>query len=613
PDQPLLPLPLALLFVAGLVWIAWKWGRNRRPQSQSVVVLLWVTPFIMILPTALALGEIVPSNLRAIGLYPFVLLPIALLLADSITRIKQSQLVSFAPLALFGLLVVTGYTNYFVQWGTRTDTFYDSDSDLIGAANYIDNSDVPTYIAALHYRHPTVAFASERYDGLKWLVNSEAIVVPPYAAQVVYPHNSPPPAWVQTWLGAPLSAEIGIDGATLYTAYQLPATPPQPSITTDVNFSDIVRLVGYDSAETGTPTPTIRLYWEVLNTPDRNFAPFVHLTDHTDFRWAQRETIAYPSEQWEVGETIIQDVTFELPAGMPLAEFNAVIGLFDGNDRLPIVDADGRFAGTTFQIEDLLLAGNPNKPRGAEILDLDSSNGQTWMLGGFKLAVDSAETGTKLPLTLTWSLSDSLPYTLLLVDSAGNPTPIYENIVQLGQTPYRYATDRTFPHLPTDLPAGSYTIQLVADGQTIDLKSIELIETDRQFDAPAVDNSSNILFDNQLRLIGYELSETQLLTLVWQAETTPQNDYTIFIHALHPDGTCCVWQQDTQPQQGAYPTTRWIKDEIIIDQYQLAIDDADLSQFPIEIGLYLAETGQRLSIGSQDYWILDPHPSPVSP
>ena len=78
------------------------------------------------------------------------------------------------------------------------------------------------------------------------------------------------------------------------------------------------------------------------------------------------------------------------------------------------------------------------------------------------------------------------------------------------------------------------------------------------------------------------------------AEAAPTRDYTVFVHLLRPDGTCCAWQQDSMPQQNAYPTGRWISGEIVVDTYTIA--PLPPGAYPLEIGLYLAETGQRLQV-----------------
>ncbi|MFN2136113.1 MAG: hypothetical protein ACK2UK_09180, partial [Candidatus Promineifilaceae bacterium] len=68
-----------------------------------------------------------------------------------------------------------------------------------------------------------------------------------------------------------------------------------------------------------------------------------------------------------------------------------------------------------------------------------------------------------------------------------------------------------------------------------------------------------------------------------------------------PDGTCCVWQQDSAPQNGAYATGRWLPGEVVVDSYDIVLP-ADLASgvYPIEVGLYLAENGQRLAVQTTD-------------
>ncbi len=88
-----------------------------------------------------------------------------------------------------------------------------------------------------------------------------------------------------------------------------------------------------------------------------------------------------------------------------------------------------------------------------------------------------------------------------------------------------------------------------------------------------------------------------MLELIWQAETQPTADYTIFVHVLNPDGTCCVWQSDAQPRGGTYPTSRWRPGEVVVDTYEIALPEGTtLGDYEIEVGLYSAETGRRLEV-----------------
>ncbi len=51
------------------------------------------------------------------------------------------------------------------------------------------------------------------------------------------------------------------------------------------------------------------------------------------------------------------------------------------------------------------------------------------------------------------------------------------------------------------------------------------------------------------------------------------------------------------PRGGTYPTSRWRPGEVVTDPYEITLP-ADLppGEYPIEVGLYIAETGQRLAV-----------------
>jgi hypothetical protein len=144
-------------------------------------------------------------------------------------------------------------------------------------------------------------------------------------------------------------------------------------------------------------------------------------------------------------------------------------------------------------------------------------------------------------------------------------------------------------------------------------------KTERRFTAPDTQYPLDAVFGQEIALLGYDLereegAETAVLRLVWQARQVPAADYTVFVHLLWPDGTCCAWQADVMPQQNQYPTSRWQPGEVVVDTYQIEIPpDAPPGDYPLEIGLYVAETGRRLQamqppLASDDAVYLRPLP-----
>jgi hypothetical protein len=133
---------------------------------------------------------------------------------------------------------------------------------------------------------------------------------------------------------------------------------------------------------------------------------------------------------------------------------------------------------------------------------------------------------------------------------------------------------------------------------TAGLGEVELLESERSFTVPEVGTAVDAEFGQEMRLLGYDLDGSEL-TLVWQGVARPSADYTIFVHLLNPDGTCCVWQVDAMPRANSYPTTLWLPDEVVVEQYSMSLPTA-LGTYPLEVGVYVAENGVRLAVVGRD-------------
>jgi hypothetical protein len=121
-----------------------------------------------------------------------------------------------------------------------------------------------------------------------------------------------------------------------------------------------------------------------------------------------------------------------------------------------------------------------------------------------------------------------------------------------------------------------------------------------------IEHPLSINLDGKVRLLGYNMTGTfrpgkdAHLTLFWQALKAMDKDYTVFIHLVDPLDH--IWgQRDNPPVDGFYPTTIWEAGEIVRDQYDLGISpDAPPGPYQIEVGMYLAETGERLPALAED-------------
>jgi hypothetical protein len=354
-----------------------------------------------------------------------------------------------------------------------------------------------------------------------------------------------------------------------------------------------------------------------------DFTPFIHFEDNWAHRWSQEETFAYPSAQWTRGETIVQRVEVEVPAGAPLgSNYQLRIGLFSGSsgERLPRLDEDGRFAGDTHLVENItVLPGAPprNLPQPPIVLN-QTIRQQLELLGATRGALEAA-TGESVDLALWWYATDFVPYTSIRLELMGgnNVGRILSNTQPVNgtypftswQTP-QFLIDWQTARLPGDIPAGDYRLLArFLDGAdatlaTSDLGPLRVTVTERNFTVPDVERPYPNTFGNEIKLLGYNLtplneSDHYQLDLIWQAQTEPSNNYTVFVHLLQANSSCnpCLWQQDVMPQQNQYPTSRWLSDEVVTDTYQITLPpDTPPGSYQLEIGLYIAETGQRLQV-----------------
>ncbi len=114
----------------------------------------------------------------------------------------------------------------------------------------------------------------------------------------------------------------------------------------------------------------------------------------------------------------------------------------------------------------------------------------------------------------------------------------------------------------------------------------------------------SVLFGNEIRLLGYDLEPIMEspghirpggrldLTLYWLALQPVPEDYHVFVQL----GDEKVWaRSDGVPVCNRLPTSLWRPGKTVVDRRRLDIDPgASQGVFPLRVGLYLPETGERL-------------------
>ncbi|MDM8520074.1 hypothetical protein QUF64_08505 [Anaerolineales bacterium HSG6] len=108
-------------------------------------------------------------------------------------------------------------------------------------------------------------------------------------------------------------------------------------------------------------------------------------------------------------------------------------------------------------------------------------------------------------------------------------------------------------------------------------------------------------FANLIQLVGYDIDTQRAtpngrlpVTLYWQALTSIPANYQVFTH-LEKEDTGLVAQADGVPVCWQYPTDLWRPGQIIADQHAIPLSvDIPLGDYPLQIGLYLPDTFERL-------------------
>ena len=633
PARPLFSIVWGMLFIIGLItaWVGVFRGKMvwRKTAYFSVIA----TTFIMLLPTALAVNEITPSNLRAIGMMPLVFVFPALgvwwVVKIIWTQIhaNKRRFVSMpivCALVLIVLAIETGAV-YFGQYVHEPQLYIQSDGDLADIAKWLNTHDTqgqPVYVAALHYRHPTVAALSDKYGEIKWIAGNRGIVLPNGPGYLFFARlGLPDEQWLQKVLPdvALIDKPLAPDGETNYRLYHLDAQPVfTPQVKLDVNFGNIVQLLGYDVIAGNSNDASVTLYWRVLNKPDRgDYSTFAQLRDAQGFEWGKGGSFDYPSEQWTPGEIIVNRIDVPISAGAPPGDYELRVGWFspETQQRLNVVAANGGFGGTVTQLKPIPIEQAITDAAQLNIgtrLDWDIRPGLKLL--GYTQTTSETQTGAPIDVTLFWqrvyttsntSLKDE-PIALQLSSCGCANQPVKTNVLTVTLpvqgtypfsrwTPGEIVADRYRLRVPFDLAAGDYTLEVVVgDGEPIVLGAVNVWQGDRVLEEPPIDQRVEVTLGDAIDLVGYQIDQANdaiKLKLIWKSLKSIDQDYTVFTHVLDRSGQQ-IAGKDNQPVNGIYPTSRWMPSEYVIDEYVIPVKPPD--GYAIEVGMYDPETGARL-------------------
>lgn len=119
------------------------------------------------------------------------------------------------------------------------------------------------------------------------------------------------------------------------------------------------------------------------------------------------------------------------------------------------------------------------------------------------------------------------------------------------------------------------------------------------FEVPAMQVAFTSQFGEHIELLGYDAVQDDVvlnLKFVWRSSGKIHDDYRFFIHLVRygtPDRV--IIQKGLVPLDGQYPTSAWLKQEVVIDPITLPLETIPPGQYQIVVGWYNPQTEIQLT------------------
>jgi hypothetical protein len=262
----------------------------------------------------------------------------------------------------------------------------------------------------------------------------------------------------------------------------------------------------------------------------------------------------------------------------------------------------------------------PARPVSVDTLELavrqDAPMGPALTLAGYTQNGDQMEPGQSMLVMLGWQARGQLQtdYTarIELVAQEGQViaqqtfAPGGENFPTSRWKADQVIRSQVMARVPGRATSGRYAWRVTllngtkSEGQAM-LAPFPVNAPARVFTRPPIAQSLDVRLGDKFALVGFDVASSVVagqslpVKLVWQSRQETDQSFKVFVHLLDAQGRS-VAQSDAVPANWTRPTTGWQPGEFVADAHALLLAPAPPGEYRLVVGMYAADTGQRLRL-----------------
>ncbi len=379
------------------------------------------------------------------------------------------------------------------------------------------------------------------------------------------------------------------------------------------------------------------LLWRARVDVEEPYVIFAHLLDAQGRRWGEFNSPPVggfaPTTEWRKDDRVLDHLGLLALPGTPPGAYRVAVGVYNMRSGARLTTPDG----DSVVLDTITLPASEISPSPAALFVADKLSPElrertfstaedggltiapALRLWGYQFARGEVKPGETLPVTLFWyaagEITENYKIELQLVDRAGaiwtadRATPGISDYPTARWTVGAVVRDQRELVIPAAAPAAEMSLWVsVRDFAPIEIGTVQLHDRSRNYRVPQIAHPQTAKLGDYMQFLGYDLThpaaapfvierrDTIRLTLHWKCLQQMSTSYTVFAHLIDAENQ--VWgQMDSVPGRGTLPTTGWRKGEIVSDEYEIFITkDVPLGTYRIEIGMYDAETWERLPV-----------------